>query len=75
MDERDGGNPADRVRGRVVYRGYTPKNTYYYFKTIKDVKMSQVNREKEKDYRGEELVFNSKFESGNLNAAVRMGYR
>ena len=35
MDERDSGNPADRVRGRVVYRGYTPKNTFYYFKTIK----------------------------------------
>ena len=35
MDERDTGNPADRVRGRVVYRGYTPKNTYYYFKTVK----------------------------------------
>jgi hypothetical protein len=35
MDERDSGNPADRVRGRVIYRGYAPKNTYYYFKTIK----------------------------------------
>ena len=37
MDERDTGNPADRVRGRVVYRGYTPKNTYYYLKTIKGI--------------------------------------
>lgn len=35
MDERDHGNMADRVRGRVVYRGYIPRNTYYYFKTIK----------------------------------------
>jgi hypothetical protein len=35
MDERDRGNMADRVRGRVTYRGYIPKNTYYYFKTIK----------------------------------------
>lgn len=26
----------------------------------------------EKDYRGEDIVFNSKFESGNLNAAVRV---
>ena len=35
MEERDNGNPADRVRGRVVYRGYAPKNTFFFFKTIK----------------------------------------
>jgi len=35
MEERDSGNPADKIRGRVVYRGYAPKNTYFYFKTIK----------------------------------------
>lgn len=68
LDERDGGNPADRVRGRVIYRGYAPKNTYYYFKTIKciktglslELKFNQLPKA-EKDYRGEDIVFNSKF--------------
>jgi hypothetical protein len=39
MEERDSGNPADRVRGRVVYRGYAPKNTYFYFKTVKGMQL------------------------------------
>ncbi len=44
LEERGDGNPADKVRGRVVYRGYAPKNTYYYFKTIKGIliKISRI---------------------------------
>ena len=26
---------ADIVKGRVIYRGYAPKNTYFYIKTVK----------------------------------------
>ena len=43
MDERDNGNAADKVRGRVVYRGYAPKNTYFYFKTIKGILKNRQN--------------------------------
>ena len=34
-DEYVNGNPADKTRTRVIYRGYNPKNTYFYLKTIK----------------------------------------
>ena len=43
MDERDNGNAADKVRGRVVYRGYAPKNTYFYFKTNKGILKNRQN--------------------------------
>lgn len=26
---------ADAIRARVIFRGYAPKNTYYYLKTLK----------------------------------------
>ncbi len=35
MEERDFGNPANSVKGRVIYRGYAPRNVYFYLKTIK----------------------------------------
>ena len=34
-DERDYGCGADNMRARVVFRGYAPKNTYYFMKTLK----------------------------------------
>ena len=37
-DERDHGCGADNQKGRVVYRGYAPKNTYFYLKTLKRIK-------------------------------------
>lgn len=33
-DEKANGLLADLQRLKVVYRGYAPKNTFYYFKSL-----------------------------------------
>ena len=33
-DERANGSLADFLRLRVIYRGYAPKNTYYFLKSL-----------------------------------------
>ena len=35
FDERDKGCGADNIRARVIYRGYAPKNSYYFLKGLK----------------------------------------
>jgi hypothetical protein len=64
------------VKGRVIYRGYAPKNSYFYLKTIKckqliilEIEISSSTRKVAHDY---DLKFNSKFESGNLSAVTKV---
>lgn len=33
-DEKANGLPADNMKYRIIYRGYAPKNTYYYMKSL-----------------------------------------
>jgi hypothetical protein len=52
-------------RGRVVYRGLTPRTADIYFRLLKEVSWEE---EGERRFSGN-LQFESRFESGNLGSA------
>lgn len=56
---------------KLVYKGYTPRSSHYYLKTLHEIDPAAPVQPQEirKDC---EVSFNSKFESGNLNYAMRI---
>ena len=43
-DEKINGSLADYLKMRVVYRGYNPKNTYYFIKHLSGTTLEQTNQ-------------------------------
>lgn len=59
--------------GTFVYRGLNPRTSDRYFNTLREVDYSQPpGFDHWKDRLKEPLSFNSKFESGNLNYAIKV---
>ncbi len=56
---------------RMVYKGYTPRSSHYYLKTLRPLDHTQ-NADSVDIRKDCEVSFNSKFESGNLNYAMRI---
>ena len=61
-----------RFAGNVVYRSFAPRSSETYFRTFKDVQFVENQSTKGKFKNGQNFIFNSRFESGNLSMAFQV---